>query len=468
VNLTRRKFLGSAGAAGVLAATGGWRYSARAGQLVVPPPAPERSGIEHIVVVMMENRSFDHFLGWLPGADGRQAGLTFRDAKGQTHGTYSLSGEYNGCAHPDPDHSYEGGRAQYDHGAMDGWLHNGSGDDVFGLGYYGAADRPFMSRLALNYTTLDRYFCSILAETYPNRFFMHAATTDRLHNMGTTMTSLSPTIWDRLSAKGVSARYYFSDLPFLALWGTKYLSTSAHYTQFLTDAAAGTLPAVSFVDPRFETETAPADIPGAPNDTGGGTSGDDHPHGDIRAGDAFLGQIFKALTTGPNWANTVLVINYDEWGGFFDHVAPPRVAASAEVDTDVVKGQSLLGFRVPCIIASPFTKGHPSGPRVYGTPQRQRVPFDHTSVLKLIEWRYGLAPLTARDATPPANGGVGTVLDAFDFRHPDASVPADIPYPLPPAPDPCGANNPFPLSSGPDDTWGALRRSGLLSGWGVA
>jgi phospholipase C len=123
---------------------------------------------------------------------------------------------------------------------------------------------------------------------------------------------------------------------------------------------------------------------------------------------------------------------------------------------------------VPCIIASPFTKGHPTRPRVYGTPQNQQVPFDHTSVLKLIEWRFGLAPLTARDATPAAHGGVGNVLDVFDFEKPDATVPADIPFPAPPPPDPCGANNPFPQVSGPDDTWGALRRSGLLAGWDVA
>jgi phospholipase C len=149
---------------------------------------------------------------------------------------------------------------------MDGWLHQGSGDDTFALGYYVANDRPFMSSLALNYTTLDRYFCSILAETYPNRFFLHAATTDRLHNMGVTGTTIYPTIWDRLQARGVSRRNYFSDLPFIGLWGTKYASISAHYAQFLADAAAGTLPAVSFVDPRFETETAP--VAGGPNDTG--------------------------------------------------------------------------------------------------------------------------------------------------------------------------------------------------------
>jgi phospholipase C len=342
---------------------------------------------------------------------------------------------------------------------MDGWLHQGSGDDTFALGYYVANDRPFMSSLALNYTTLDRYFCSILAETYPNRFFLHAATTDRLHNMGVTGTTIYPTIWDRLQARGVSRRYYFSDLPFIGLWGTKYASISAHYAQFLADAAAGTLPAVSFVDPRFETETAP--VAGGPNDTGGGTSCDDHPHGDIRAGDHFLAEVFHALALGPNWANTVLVINYDEWGGFFDHVAPPRAAASAPVDTDVVNGQALLGFRVPCIVASPFTR---NAPRVYGSPQGQTVPFDHTSVLKLIEWRFGLLPLTARDASPD----VGNLVDILDFSTPpDATVPSTIPFPPPPVPDPCGPMNPSPvaLTSPGGDVWAQLRTSGLLQGW---
>src|SRR5205809_5346232 len=92
-------------------------------------PAPASSGIDHIVVVMMENRSFDHFLGWFPGADGKQAGLTYLDAAGHPHATHHLAPEYNGCAHPDPDHSYEGGRVQRAGGAMNGWLQQGSGDD---------------------------------------------------------------------------------------------------------------------------------------------------------------------------------------------------------------------------------------------------------------------------------------------------------------------------------------------------
>ena len=396
MTISRRTFIQGAGAAGALVASGAWRYAAKATGPAVRAalPAPDQSGIEHVVVVMMENRSFDHFLGWMPGADGKQAGQTYYDDAGAAHPTYHLAGEFSGCAHPDPDHSYDGGRVQYAGGAADGWLKHGSDNDDFALGYYLADDRPFMSRLALNYTTLDRYFCSILAETYPNRFYMHAAQTDRLHNNGVTSTTIYPTIWDRLKAKGVSHRYYFSDLPFIGLWGTKYADMTAHYANFLVDAAAGTLPAVSFVDPRFETETAP--VKGGPNDMGGGTSNDDHPHGDIRAGDHFLAEIFHALTLGPNWKNTVLVINYDEWGGFYDHVKPPRAAASSPLDTDNVGGQALLGFRVPCIVASPFTKGNPATPRVYGTPQGQTVPFDHTSVLKMIEWRYGLEPLTAR------------------------------------------------------------------------
>ena len=463
MTISRREFLRTAGAAGALVATGAWRHAARASApaLRASLPAPEQSGIEHIVVVMMENRSFDHFLGWMPGADGRQAGLAYLDGAGVQHPTYHLEGEYSGCAHPDPDHSYEGGRVQYDGGQSDGWLLPGSDNDDFALGYYLAEDRPFMSSLALNYTALDRYFCSILAETYPNRFFMHAAQTDRLHNNGITQTTIYPTIWDRLQAKGVSHRYYFNDLPFIGLWGQKYISMTAHYTHFLADAAAGTLPAVSYVDPRFETETAP--VKGGPNDMGGGTSNDDHPHGDIRAGDHFLAEIFKALSLGPNWANTVLIINYDEWGGFYDHVAPPRAAASSPVDTDVVNNQALLGFRVPCIVASPFTKASSSRPPVYGTPQGQTVPFDHTSVLKLIEWRYDLLPLTDRDRS----SDVGNLLDVFDFSSPDASVPSSIPFPPPPPPNPCGPTNPSPLGAAAvrDSSWADLRQTALRAGW---
>jgi phospholipase C len=120
--LSRRDFVvGSAAVVGSLAF--GRRIAAPAG---LPPPA--RSGIDHIVVVMMENRSFDHFLGWMPKADGRQAGLTYTDAAGATHSTYPLAPDFQGCAHPDPDHSYNGGRVQYNNGACDGFLRSGRND----------------------------------------------------------------------------------------------------------------------------------------------------------------------------------------------------------------------------------------------------------------------------------------------------------------------------------------------------
>src|SRR5207253_2414356 len=142
-------------------------------------PGPESSGIEHIVVVTMENRSFDHFLGWLPNADGKQAGLSFVDNNGVAQPTQPLSGDNTGCPHPSPDHSYNGGRVEYHNGQMDGFLHAGN-NDLYSIGYYGEADIPFYASLAQNYTTCDRYFASILGPTFPNRLFLHAAQTDRL------------------------------------------------------------------------------------------------------------------------------------------------------------------------------------------------------------------------------------------------------------------------------------------------
>src|SRR2546427_10937428 len=222
--LSRRELLvrGSALAGG--AALFGLPQWARpaAAQPVPKLPAPASSGIDHIVVVMMENRSFDHFLGWLPGADGHQAGLSFADSAGVEHSTYHLS-EFQGCAHADPDHSWEGGRTEYANGACDGWLRAGDNDE-FAIGYYTAQDLAFYGNAAPYWTVCDRYFAAIMAETYPNRMYLHAGQTDRLHNdEGPTIATL-PTIWDRLGAAGLTGRYYFSDAPFTALWGPKYLS----------------------------------------------------------------------------------------------------------------------------------------------------------------------------------------------------------------------------------------------------
>jgi phospholipase C len=361
-------------------------------------PVPRDSGIEHIVVVMMENRSFDHLLGWLPGADGKQAGLLYRDTNGREHSTHPLAPDYTGCGHHDPEHGYEAGRVAYDGGAMDGFLRARDNDD-FALGYYTAADLPFFAGLAQSYTVCDRYFTSILGPTFPNRMFQWAAQTDRLDN--SISLSKQRTIFDRLSAARVSHRYYFSDLPFVALWGFRYVLSTSILSSFFDDVAAGKLPAVSFVDPFFTV-------------LDDGTGGDAHPHSDVRNADAFLARIFNALAMGPKWRNTVLVINWDESGGFFDHVPPPRVVAANNVDQDQIDGTVLLGMRAPTLIVSPFTRNRTGAP-----PLVNSTVFDHTSVLKLIEWRWGLQPLTPRDAS----NDIGNLAVAMNFATPDPSLP---------------------------------------------
>jgi phospholipase C len=375
----------------------------------------------------MENRSFDHFLGWLPNAVGIQAGLSFNDKSGVSHPTHSLSGDFTGCPQSDPDHSYDGSRVAYDAGKMDGFLRAG-GNDLFSIGYYEEKDIPFYAALARNYATCDHYFAAILGPTFPNRNFLYAGQTDRTENSAD-ISSL-PTILDRLADAKVSHNYYYSNAPYLALWADKYLGISKLHADFLAQASDGTLPAVSFLDPAYTI-------------LDDGTGNDDHPHADIREGDRFLYDVFEAIATGPAWSSTVLVINFDEWGGFFDHVAPPRADAPNAVDTDIVNGKTLLGFRLPVVIASPFSRGDAQNPRI------NSLVFDHTSVLKLIEWRWRLAPLTARDAS----GDINNLAYALNFNQPQTAVPS-LPKPNPPAiAAPClqnaGILRELPAASGP-------------------
>jgi phospholipase C len=344
-------------------------------------PNPTNSGIDHIIVVMMENRSFDHFMGWVTNADGKQSGLTYTNNSGAAYSTYPLAPDFQGCAFHDPNHSYEGGRTEYDNGKCDGWL-RATNNDQFCIGYYDRTNLPFFAAIEKNWTICDRYFAALMAETYPNRIYQHAAQTDRLDN--TLDISNLPTIWDRLSDSNLTARYYFSDIPMVALWGFKYVPISRPISYFFDDCANGTLPNVSFVDPKFFSETL-------------GTSQDDHPHADIRNGQAFLSRVYNAVISSPNWSNTVLVINYDEWGGFFDHV-PPTLAPVPPADA-ALGDDGRRGFRVPAMVISPWSR------RGYVAHQE----FDHTSVLRMIEWRWNLAPLTVRDQTAT------NLAEALDF-----------------------------------------------------
>ncbi len=376
--ISRRQFLyGSAAALGALSASGpSLLWAAPGGRRRLP--SPEKSGIDHIVVAMMENRSFDHMLGWMKEADGRQAGLVYKDKEGRAFKTFRLAPDFQGCSYPDPDHSYDGARVEYDDGLCDGWLRAGT-NGLNTIGYYTRADLPFLGAAAPDWTVCSRYFAAILGPTYPNRLYQHAAVTDRLDDsLGPTTL---PTIWDRLSDAGVSRRYYHSDTSFLDLWGLKYVSISASYDQFLHDSAAGNLPAVCFVDPPLSGESS-------------GTSADDHPVSDIRAGESWLYKTYRAITTGPGWKNTVLVITFDEWGGFFDHIRPSEAP-------DVDPAFYLRGFRVPTLLISPFA--------ARGAVARDT--YDHTSILKMIEWRWNLPALSVRDAA------ANNLADALDFTN---------------------------------------------------
>jgi phospholipase C len=381
-DLTRRKLLvsiaaASASAAGLAACSGSDDPSSDGSstpQIQVLPP-PDQSGIDHIVVVMMENRSFDHYFSWVPGANGKQA-LSFADTDGKSHKNYDLSPNYQNCTLADPDHSYDGGRTQFNNGKMDGFLKTQPAGDLFPIGYYTDKDLPFYKGVVENWTLCDAYHCGILGPTQPNRYYMHAGQTNKKDN--TTKHFDLPTVWDKLQSVGRTGRYYYGDL---AGWALVSVEFSGHnpgvanirpFSQFLTDARNGNLADVSYVDPAMLGE-------------GAGTSNDDHPLADIRSGQVFLNQVYDAVRTSPQWANTLLIINYDEWGGFYDHVAPGIAPVTPE-EFAATGNDGRLGFRVPCMAIGPRAR------RNYIAKQQ----VDPNSILNMIAWRFGFDPLGAR------------------------------------------------------------------------
>ena len=192
-------------------------------------PSPRNVPINTFVVLMMENRSFDHYFGWYPNADGKNAGLHYPDANGHQVATHHLTSDFQGCDFRDPNHSWDGGRHQYDKGKMDGFVQgtaDGTGSDSFAAGYYLKKDIPFLPYAAQAYTLYDRWFCSIMDSTYPNRHYQWGAQDGG--TMGNKLPPQTPqrtgftweTIFDRAKAHHLTARYYASDVPFAALYGT--------------------------------------------------------------------------------------------------------------------------------------------------------------------------------------------------------------------------------------------------------
>lgn len=363
-------------------------------------PASE-APIDHIVILMMENRSFDHYLGWLGRDAGylergsRKYGSTFRiDARSHTEHTApdgtrvasfhlpsdEMPNPWRGCGFEDPGHGWTAGRAQRD----GGFLAEGSDNDRFALGYYEAADLPFTSRLARRFTTFDRYHCSVLGPTQPNREYLHGAQSGGHKNNYLPIRELGfqwDTIWDRLRAARVPVRSYFSDLPSLAMWGPRMGDIVSPIDQYFSDCQAGRLPSVTFLDPPY----APW------------WQADDHPHADVGAGQRFLRDTFRAFARSRHWESGLFILTYDEWGGFADHVAPPVLPDSRASSVDSENfGQA--GFRVPTVLASPYARPGYVDHRTY----------DHTSITRFLEWRFLGAP--------PEGPGSGSAPWALTLR----------------------------------------------------
>jgi len=425
---TRREFLertaytaGLAGMAAALPSNTILAAAADASARVSQLPSPRNMPIDHFVVLMMENRSFDHYFGWVSDADGLQE-QSFADPAGNLVPTrhFSTLGsggtEYKGCGHPDPGHGWDSGRAQL----QGGFLAEGSGNDEFALTYFNSGELGFIHEAARNYTLYDRYFCSLLASTWPNRYYKWSSQSGGLKNNDPPITTAGnqwETIFDRGLAHGLSARYYACDLPFSAVWGARGATWTNPITRYYADCAAGTLPNIAFVDPPFR-------------DGGGGDgiSADEHPLGDVRLGQAFMADVVNAFVSSPCYRRGALFVIYDEWGGFFDHVKPPSVADD-RANADLAENFGQMGFRIPALAVSPFARGRrtaASGFRVdHGS-------YGHESILKLISYRFGLGDLTLRMARS-RNIGLG-----FDWEHPDFEAPG-LPDPPEVATAPCTA-----------------------------
>jgi phospholipase C len=393
------------------------------------------SGIDTVVVAMMENRSFDSYFGWLA-----------RDEAYLEHGrsrygrTFSVDGEsfqqfpgpdgalvdtyrrvvtpdvdpWRACGHPDPGHSWTDGRAERD----GGFLAAASGNDDFALSYFEAEDLPFYDLLTRRFTVCDRWHASLLGPTYPNRLYLLSA-----QSGGHTENVLPiaeggyqwESILDRLAAANVPVVDYYTDLPPSLLFGERMLPMTRKMDAYFEDAAAGKLPAVTFVSPSFI----------------GDERSDDHPHGDPRAAQRFVRDAFAAFSRSPHWERGLFVLVYDEWGGFFDHVPPPHLPDDRASSDDALDF-SQAGFRVPAVLCSP--RALPGA--------LDHTLYDHTSVLRFLEWRFLGAPaqgagadgdtwyLTARDRNANNLGRV-LVSDAHD---PDLGFDLDVALAAPSGP----------------------------------
>jgi phospholipase C len=389
----------------------------------MPSSVENLQKIEHIVVLMMENRSFDHILGFLSIDDGRA------DVDGLTSG---LANDANGTQYKihkatstklvkaqDPCHSGWCVDEQVA-GGMSGFASNYAktrkqqfpGDtSATVMAYHTGAQLPVYAYLAREFCVCDRWFCSVPGATMPNRCYAVAGRAQGSRD------NIRPPIYHlnsfvrHLDRAAVSWRWYAHDeVPMLwmidPLYALGHLSVPAYFDRqeplgprsFLQAAAAGTLPAVSWIDPNF------IDVNFGPEG-----SNDDHPPSDLQSGQDLVLKLFHGIARSPLWPTTLLVVTYDEHGGFYDHVAPK----AAEDDDPTFRR---YGPRVPALVVSPWVNER----------EVSHTPFDHTSIIKTILLRF----CQRNDGTIPDMGA--RVHAANDLGH---VLTAETPRPAPPQSD---------------------------------
>jgi len=353
------------------------------------PPAPQDApdalkGIDHIVVLMMENRSFDHFLG----------SLKMEDPSSSVVGLDGTESNPDGFNPPvsvfripevtvDPPHDWDESHRQWNQGANNGFVSEQRakfpGQPTAAreaMGYHTRDQLPVLYWLADHYTVCNNWFSSVMGPTWPNRFYLHCGTSngERKNERHPELRS----IWNELHDRNISAVNYYSDMAWV--WGGLLrVSITDHIDKFFKAAKNGKLPAFSIVDPGYLTNS-------------------DHPAQDIGLGQALIASVYRALVDSPQWERTVLVITYDEHGGLYDHVPPPRT-------TDDDPEFCQLGFRVPALVIGPQVKrGHV-----------ENQIFDHVTPLATATRRFGLNNLNERVA---ATADLSSCIDPTLAKHP--------------------------------------------------
>lgn len=445
--LSRRKLLRAGLAAGALAAASGLAPRRTIERALAAAPAPSGcaslSAIEHVVILINENRSFDSYFGTYRGVRGfadphnrKVFAQAFPGAAGIPYGGRLLPFRFDTNAQGecvnDIDHSWGPQHESWHGGGMDAFLSvhlgtNGLRDGPNTMGYYGRADLPFFHALADAFTICDGYHCSVIGPTDPNRLYSLSATLDpagvaggpilstsatRVERLGTLTWTTMP---EQLEARGISWKVYggpdanYGDnvLPYFKAYQENAALAANAFTPtfpgtFEADCAAGTLPQVSWLlAPLLESE---------------------HPTAPVTYGEVAAATALDALVANPGlWAKTVLFVTHDENGGFFDHVPPPVAPRGTPgeyltvdplpSDASGTAGPIGLGFRVPLLVVSPFARG---GLVCSDT-------FDHTSLLRFLETRFGAE---VPNLSAWRRSVTGDLTSAFNFAAPDASVPA--------------------------------------------